>query len=137
MQEIKIYCLEWLTLVLWESVKFSMDAKWKVIFYTSASGQSPVEDFINGLDEDTQAQVFNSIELLQEYGVQLKGKHVRKLTGTPLWELRILGSQSVRIFYVAQHHQAFLLLHGFQKKSQKTPLKEIKVASKRLDEYLA
>jgi phage-related protein len=113
-----------------------MTIKWKLIFYTTSSGQSPIDSFIGNLDLDTQARVFNSFELLQEYGAKLKGKHVKKLTGTSLWELRVLGSQSIRIFYVAYQSQTFLLLHGFQKQSKKTPNKEIKIALKRLAEYI-
>ncbi|MBU1327004.1 type II toxin-antitoxin system RelE/ParE family toxin [Patescibacteria group bacterium] len=50
-------------------------------------------------------------------------------------ELRILGGDSIRIFYVATSGRAFLLLHGFIKKSRKAPKKEIKVALTRLKEY--
>lgn len=61
--------------------------------------------------------------------------HVKKLTGTPFWELRIVGSESVRVLYIAVTGKTFLLLHGFKKKKDKTPLKEIKVAENRLAEY--
>ncbi len=60
--------------------------------------------------------------------------HVKKLTGTELWELRILGSDSVRVLYVAMTGKTFVLLHGFKKKKDKTPPKEIKTAESRLVE---
>lgn len=57
------------------------------------------------------------------------------MTGTPLWELRILGEDSIRVFYIAIMESTFLFLHAFKKKKQKTPKKEIDIALKRLEEY--
>ena len=56
----------------------------------------------------------------------------KKVAGTSLWELRILGEKSLRFFYIAKTGRAFLLLHGFTKKKQKTAKKEIKIALGRL-----
>jgi len=44
-----------------------------------------------------------------------------------LYELRIRGKRSFRIFYTFDS-QIIYLLHIFQKKSQKTPVKEINIA---------
>lgn len=76
----------------------------------------------------------DSIKLLQEFGVRLGVPHIKKLTGTELWELRILGSDSIRIFYIVTGKN-FLLLHGFKKKKNKTPPKEIRIAEDRLAEF--
>lgn len=75
------------------------------------------------------------MDLLEEHGILLGPPHSKKLTGTPLWELRILGSNNIRIFYIAIVHRKFLLLHGFQKKKQKTDFKEIKTAIARLNDF--
>ena len=110
---------------------------WGVIYYTAANGSSPVTDFVDGLDDKAQAKIINTIRLLKEFGVRLGGSHAKKLTGTEIWELRILGGDSIRIFYVAVEGQTFLLLHGFKKKSYKTPGKELKLAADRLRDYRA
>jgi len=68
------------------------------------------------------------------FGIRLGLPHVKKLTGTQLWELRILGSDSLRVLYIAMTGKTFVLLHGFKKKKDKTPPKEIKIAEGRLDE---
>ena len=60
--------------------------------------------------------------------------HIKKLTGTDLWELRILGADKIRIFYVALTGKTFLFLHGYKKQTDKTPPKEIKIALNRLAE---
>jgi len=114
-----------------------MEQKWKVKLYQSTNGKFPVQEFIDNLEISGQAKVRNTIHLFHEFGITLGLPHAKKLTGTELWELRILGSSSLRILYVAIVEKTFLLLHGFKKKSQKTPAKEIKIAESRLVEYKA
>jgi phage-related protein len=112
-----------------------MEEKWKVILYRSPNGDFPVQKFIDSLELKAQSKVRDSVKLLQEFGVMIGSPHAKKLTGTDLWELRILGSDSLRIIYVAVVQKTFLLLHEFKKKSQKTPPKEIKIAISRLNDY--
>ncbi len=109
---------------------------WEIVFYESRSGNKPVKEFLDSLEGIVRNKVYSSLELLKEYGINLSLPHVKKITGTPLWELRILGESSTRIFYVARAGQKFLLLHGFRKKSQKTPENEIKTAEKRLNDFI-
>ena len=111
-----------------------MEEQWKVILYRNPSGDYPVQEFINSLEIKAQSKVKDSIKLLQVFGICLGLPHVKKLTGTQLWELRILGSDSIRILYVAVTEKTFVLLHGFKKKKDKTPPKEIKTALDRLAE---
>lgn len=112
-----------------------MEAQWKVVLYRSPSGDYPVQQFIDSLEIKAQAKVRDTIKLLQEFGIHLGAPHVKKLTSTNLWELRILGSDSVRVLYVATKGRTFVLLHGFKKKKDKTPPREIKTAEDRLAEY--
>ena len=62
--------------------------------------------------------------------------HIKKLTESALWEYRILGSDNIRLLYIAVRGKTFLVLHGFKKKKQKTPSKEIRLAEDRLQVYL-
>ena len=112
-----------------------MEEQWSIIFYKTLQGDTPVNDFILSLEVKAQSKIKDSIKLLQEFDVRLGPPHIKKLTGTELWELRILGSDSMRIFYVAVTGKNFLLLHGFKKKKNKTPPKEIRVAEDRLTEF--
>lgn len=109
--------------------------RWAIDYYSSPSGGEPVQDFIDSLQEKTKTRVYNSLELLSEFGLILRMPHVKKLTGTSLWELRILGEASLRFFYIAKTGQSFLILHGFTKRKQQTPKKEIETAIRRLKEY--
>ena len=112
-----------------------MDQKWKIKVYESANGNKPLENFIKSLNEKAQLKISRTLELLEEFGLEGAYPHAKKLTGTSLWELRIIGSDSIRIFYITITGKTFLLLHGFKKKSQKIPSKEITTAKKRLIEY--
>ncbi|OGE33945.1 hypothetical protein A3J19_00685 [Candidatus Daviesbacteria bacterium RIFCSPLOWO2_02_FULL_41_8] len=112
-----------------------MEGKWKVKVYESPNGDKSVEEFLNSLDERARLKVARTFELLEQYGLEGAYPHSKKLVGTPLWELRILGSDSIRILYITVTGKAFLLLHGFKKKSQKTPRREIVITQKRLKEY--
>lgn len=114
-----------------------MDQKWKIVYYKTLRGTDRVYDFINSLDEKAKSKIVNAMNLLEEFGVKLGLPHVKKLIGTPLWELRILGGDNIRIFYVAITGKSFLLLHAFQKKRQKTGRREIKIAIERLREYVS
>ena len=71
---------------------------------------------------------------IEEYGLETAIPHIKKLSVTPLWEIRILGGDSVRILYVTQQEKKVLLLHAFVKKTDKTPLKEINTALSRFKE---
>lgn len=108
---------------------------WDIIYYKSPSGENSVFRFIEGLEQKAQTKVFRSLDLLREFGIKLGRPHVKKLTGTELWELRILGSDSIRILYVSMSGKSFLLLHGFVKKKMETERKEIKTALARLHEF--
>lgn len=55
--------------------------------------------------------------------------------GDGLFELRIKGKEGIaRVFYCTVVGQRIVMLHGFIKKSEKTPLKELKLARLRLAE---
>src|SRR6266404_5102126 len=102
------------------------DNKWTIIYYQSPAKEISVYDFINNLSPIAQSKISNTFDLLIEFNIRLGKPHIKKLTGTELWELRILGSDNIRIFYVAIFGKKFLLLHGFIKKKQKTNKRDIK-----------
>jgi len=77
-----------------------MDDKWKIKAYESLTGDKPVEEFIKSLDERAQLKISRTLDLLEVFGLAGAYPHVKKLTGTSLWELRILGSDSIRILYI-------------------------------------
>lgn len=61
------------------------------------------------------------------------------MTGTDgLWEIRVkVGSDIFRVFSFFDDGNLIILINGFQKKTQKTPKKEIKKAEKLKKRYYA
>lgn len=112
-----------------------MHPKWTILFYEDPNGEKPVESFLISLNEATQAKIARTFDLLEEFGIGLGSPRLKKISGPSLWELRILGTDSIRIFYVTLTGKTFLMLHGFKKKTQKTPRKEITIAQHRLSRF--
>ena len=109
---------------------------WSVVFYTEANGESPVETFLRGLDQKTYGRFIWSIEQLRLRNVQARAPLVRHLEGK-IWELRE-GSQTniYRLLYFFFTGRKFVFLHGFQKKSEKTPRRELEIAEARMQGFI-
>lgn len=103
---------------------------WKVNFFQTLRGESPIKEFIKQQDEATYAKILHSIYLIKNNGPFLKPPYIKKLD-SKLYELRILGTVTIRIFYTVQNGE-YYLLHVFKKKTQKTPAKELKIAIDRM-----
>jgi phage-related protein len=55
--------------------------------------------------------------------------------GDGLFEVRARGTEGIgRAFFCCFSGRRVVILHGFIKKTQKTPLKEVQIARKRLKE---
>lgn len=65
-----------------------MEEPWKILLYRTAQGESPVKEFIDSLELKAQTKVYNTINLLRDFGTTVGSSHIKKLTGTDLWEYR-------------------------------------------------
>ena len=109
---------------------------WSIVYYTDASGDEPVRQFLQGLDLRTQVRFEWSIEQLRLRNVQAREPLVKHLDG-PIWELRRESATNIyRLMYVTLPGRRILFLHGFQKKTQKMPRRELETAQRRLAEFL-
>lgn len=106
-----------------------------VIYYLSPSGANPFAKFLDSLNKKQQAKILRLIIQIEEYGLISIIPHVKKLSGTPLWEIRILGKDNIRTIYIAPDLKTVIILHGFIKKTQKTPSKELSIALKRYRDW--
>ena len=113
---------------------------YNVELYEKVDGETPVLEFILGLNPKQQAKIYREIDLLEKFGNELHYPHVDTIKGKKykdLWELRIeFASNIFRIFYFLSQNNNAVLLHGIVKKKQKTPKKELDVALERKNEYL-
>ena len=107
----------------------------EVELYCTQSGKEVVQEFLDSLPDKALAKVIRDIELLAQYAPNLHEPYTKHVDG-PLWELRSKFSSNIyRIFYFIWRDNKLVLLHGFTKKSQKTPPAEIAVAKRRMEEY--
>lgn len=104
---------------------------WEIIYYISSTGDNPVKEFLESLQPRQKSKIFGIFENIQKYGLNSVIPHIKKLTGTPLWEIRILGQDNIRVIYLVPRSNTVLVLHGFIKKSQKTSSRDLTLAIKR------
>jgi phage-related protein len=99
-------------------------------FYRSDSGREPVREWLKGLDPDEKKMLgedIKDVELSWSIGMPL----VRSL-GRDSWEVRssLPRGRIARVLFCVEQG-GMMLLHGFIKKTQKTPQREIDLAMKR------
>ena len=99
-------------------------------FYRTDSGREPVRAWLQGFkpaDRKIIGEDIKDVELSWPIGMPV----VRSL-GRDLWEVRssLTGGKIARVVFCVDENR-MILLHGFIKKSQKTPQKEIDLALKR------
>ena len=102
-----------------------------VIFY-----KNHFDDFLKSQNEKVQQKIFWTIDLIEVIEVipETYLKHLENTDG--LYEVRIKhGSDIFRIFSFFDEGKFVILTNGFQKKTQKTPQKEILKALKIKKEY--
>ena len=99
------------------------------------NGDVPLEHFLADLPQKHHAKTLREIDILEKYGTNLTEPHVKHIEGK-LWELRIkFASDISRIFYFFAIDSDIILLSGFIKKTQKTPMSEINKAKSYLYDY--
>jgi phage-related protein len=99
-------------------------------FFCLDSGREPVREWLKGLgieDRKTNGEDIKDVEFSWPIGLPL----VRSLGGE-LWEVRshLPHGRIARVIFCVDQGQ-MILLHGFIKKTQKTPQREIELALKR------
>lgn len=102
---------------------------WTVFYYSER-----VRERVFDLPADILADYLHLLELLQEFGANLRLSHSRAL-GNGLFELRPKGVEGIgRVFYCIQAGKNLVVLHSFVKKTQATPEKELRIARQRMKE---
>lgn len=107
----------------------------KILYYITSNGDNPVKKFIDSLENIQKAKVFRIFQTIQLYGLEAVMPHIKKLTGLPFWEIRILGKDNIRMIYLLIDADYICILHGFVKKTKKTSEKDINTAMNRCQEW--
>ena len=104
-----------------------------VLFYRADTGNEPVREWLRDLDPDDRKAVGTDLLRVQEQWPI--GMPVCRSIGRGLWEVRtdLSGNRTARVlFFVADGRIG--ALHGFIKKTRKTPKDDIDLALKRMRE---
>ena len=112
-------------------------AKVNVEFYDLPNGTCPAEAFLDSLDLKMQAKMIRTIELLEENGNELRAPYSKHLEDG-IFELRAqVGNNISRVMYFFFDGGNAILTHGFIKKTQATPPREIERAKAYKKEYFS
>ena len=111
----------------------------KIIFYADKKGRAPLLEYIKELEAKKGKDSRIKLTKIREYvkalavnGTYLPEKYAKHIDGE-IWELRPIND---RILFAGWVDGAFVLLHSFVKKTQKTPPAEIKIAKERRKDWL-
>lgn len=109
--------------------------------YETSSGKCPFDEFIKGILNNNKtksvAKIFHFCNMLSEYGFEINERFNPRATKlidnkNRIYELR---PDSNRILYFFDDDGRYILLHGFIKKTNKTPKTEIEKAIKEKKDY--
>lgn len=102
-------------------------------FFATLNGNEPVREWLLSLSEQDRKTIGDDIRTA-EFGWPIGMPLCRSLKNRKgLWEIRtnLSGGRIARVIFCA-HEGEMVLLHGFIKKSQKTPMQDLDLADKRL-----
>jgi phage-related protein len=105
--------------------------KLSVRFYATASGAEPVREWLRSLPAAERKIIGEDIKTVQ-FGWPLGMPLVRKVA-LKLWEVRSrLTNRIARVLFTVKDGK-MVLLHGFIKKTRRTPVEDIRLAQSRID----
>src|SRR5579863_7583814 len=99
------------------------------IFYCTEAGGEPVREWLNGLSPEDRKRIGEDIKTV-EFGWPI-GMPVCKPLGDALYEVRTRLAQNriARVLFYIDVKSRMVLLHGFIKKTQKTPQEDLELAN--------
>jgi phage-related protein len=104
-----------------------------VRFYRTDAGSEPVLEWLRGLDKADRRVI--GLDLMRvQFGWPIGMPLVRSLKNG-LWEVRsTLPSQRIARLILCFHQGTLVVLHGFVKKTRKTPTEDLALAKRRMKE---
>ncbi len=108
--------------------------KLEVVFFRTEQGSEPVREWLQSLPKPDR-QIIGQNMMTVQYGWPVGMPLVRSL-GQRLWEVRSVLLRGVARIIFLFDNDCMVLLHGFIKKTQSTPLHELALAKKRSVIYM-
>ena len=110
---------------------------YNLILYTTDRGDSPIDEFLDGLDKKSRAKVAAYLLLLQDEGPNLKRPYADVIRGK-IRELRIhYSSNQFRVLYFFHVRDQIVLVHAFSKKTQQLKEKDIDLSERRMEDWIS
>ena len=102
----------------------------------TGAGKCPVQEHLDTLSDRQATKIAWVLKLIREIN-PIPSNYFKKLVNTDdIWEIRVdVGRNTFRLLGFFSGRELIILTNSFQKKSQKTPPKEIKLAEKRKRDY--
>ncbi len=104
----------------------------KVKFYLK-NNKSPVEEYILKCQKPVREKIIRQIRYAQEYGLRPEVLDLKKLRSYPIWEIRIIGKDNIRLLCCQKLNDVYIL-HIFAKKTMKTAIKDLNLGLSRYQE---
>jgi hypothetical protein len=103
----------------------------KIIFYRTASGQNPIEDFLDQLPAKSAQKVAWVLQLVEDLD-RVPSKYFKKLVNTQeLWEVRVsAGSNIFRLIGFLMAPKLWSWRMAFKKSPRKRPKEPLKLPKK-------
>ena len=110
-----------------------MADKTPLVFFRSGTGNEPVREWLKGLPDDDRWAIGQDLQRLQ-YRWPV-GMPLARPLSKGLWELRtrLPSNRIARVLFFAEQGRIGVV-HGFIKKSRKTPAAELALATERMKE---
>ena len=107
----------------------------RVVFFRTDQGNEPVREWLEGLGTRDERIIDADITIVAEHWpLVARTRLVKKLQDKGnLWEIRTHiseGKRTAQILFTIEAGE-IIILHGFIKKSQKTPRRDLRLARKR------
>ena len=96
-------------------------SNFKAEFYTMNDGSKPAKEFILSQDIKMKTKIFGLIDILEQYGNQLREPYSKSLDDGIFELCAKVGSDISRVLYFFYYEGRIILTNGFVKKTQKTP----------------
>jgi phage-related protein len=106
------------------------------IFYRTENGNEPVRDWLQGLPADSDRKGIGTDIATVEFGWPV-GMPVCYPMGRGLFEVRtaLVQNRISRVLFYIDKRSRMVLLHGFIKKTPKTPDEDLELARKRMSNH--
>ena len=104
---------------------------WSIVYSSAVT-----RDEVLGLPSGLLARYLRYADRMEQFGPDLGMPHTRAM-GRGLFELRLTSAEGIaRVMYCTLPDRRIVVLHAFEKKTEKTPRRNLEIAERRRKEVV-